>query len=179
MIQAVSLSRLDKYSFFSAVPQSWSFFLQIILVSASALKRGWFCFMRLPGAMDDGFGLDGRKFFQFWGILFCFWKREWQERAWRQTKIVKIAWLLSTSLHKAFFYEKSSVVSHIQKSFRYISPFFSAKSCCHPFDYRQILKIAVLPVTNIESRGTVDKKRDKFLIFVYRAPQIRPAWPRK
>ena len=59
MIQAVSLSRLDKYSFFSAVPQSWSFFTQIILVSASSLKRGWFCFMRLPGAMSDGFGLGG------------------------------------------------------------------------------------------------------------------------
>ena len=179
MIQAVSLSRLDKYSFFSAVPQSWSFFLR---KSSSSLLLRWngddFVLCGCRGSVDR-LGLGGRIFFQFWGILFCFWKREWQERTWRQTKIVEIAWLLSTSLHKAFFYEKSSVVSHIQKSFRSISPFFSAKSCCHPFDYGQILKIAVLPVTNIESWGTVYKKRSEWLFFVYRNIQTRPVRPRK
>ena len=167
MIQAVSLSRLDKYSFFSAVPQSWSFFLR---KSSSSLLLRWngddFVLCGCRGSVDR-LGLGGRIFFQFWGILFGFWKREWQERTWRQTKIVEIAWLF----HKAFFHEKSSAVSLIQNSFRSISPFGSAKSCCHPFDYGQILKNGFLPVIHLESRGTVDKRREECAIFVYRTLQ--------
>ena len=141
--------------------------------------------------------LGGRLFFQFFGLLSG---SERREQMLRQTKAVEIAWLF----HKAFFHEKSSAVSLIQNSFRSISPFGSAKSCCHPFAYGQILKIAVFPVTHFESRGTVDKKRIKCLffclpvgpnsartaskvdkkrgkcvIFVYRLVEIQLAWSQK
>ena len=178
MIQAVSLSRLDKYSFFSAVPQSWSFFYSNHPRLCFCAETRMIFFMRLPGVRGP-VGAGRQNIFSILGNFVLLLETRVTRADVTADKNVEIAWLLSTSLHKAFFYEKSSVVNHIQKSFRSISPFFSAKSCCHPFDYGQILKIAVLPVTNIESRGTVDKKRKKCVIFVYRTLRIWPVWPRK
>ena len=135
----------------------------LILFGVACYRRHFLC----------SFGIGRQTIFSI--FLVCFRECERREQTLRQTKAVEIAWLF----HKAFFHEKSSSVSLIQNSFRSISPFGSAKSCCHPFAYGQILKIAVFPVTHFESRGTVDKNRIKCLFFVYRLVQIRLARPRK
>ena len=127
----------------------------LILFGVACYRRHFLC----------AFGIGRQTIFSI--FLVCFRECERREQTLRQTKAVEIAWLF----HKAFFHEKSSAVSLIQNSFRSISPFGSAKSCCHPFDYGQILKNGFLPVIHFESRGTVDKSREECAIFVYRTLQ--------
>ena len=56
MIQAVSLSRLDKYSFFSAVPQSWSFFYANHPRLCFCTETGMILFYAAAGGSWTGWG---------------------------------------------------------------------------------------------------------------------------
>ena len=65
MIQAVSLSRLDKYSFFSAVPQSWSFFYANHPRLCFCAETGMILFYAAAGGPWTGWGWAVEYFFNF------------------------------------------------------------------------------------------------------------------
>ena len=69
MIQAVSLSRLDKYSFFSAVPQSWSFFYANHPRLCFCAETRMILFYAASGGPWTGWGWAVEYFFNFGG--FC------------------------------------------------------------------------------------------------------------
>ena len=63
MIQAVSLSRLDKYSFFSAAPQSWSFFYANHPRLCFCAETGMILFYAAAGGPWTGWGWAVERFF--------------------------------------------------------------------------------------------------------------------
>lgn len=69
MIQAVSLSRLDKYSFFSAVPQSWSFFYANHPRLCFCAETGMILFYAAAGGPWTGWGWAVERFFNFVRLL--------------------------------------------------------------------------------------------------------------
>jgi len=69
MIQAVSLSRLDKYSFFSAVPQSWSFFYANHPRLCFCAETGMILFYAAAGGPWTGWGWAVEHFFNFVRLL--------------------------------------------------------------------------------------------------------------